>query len=255
MNCDLYRRGLKWIKETFVLLLILSTSYSECIVHIFGDSHALYCFSNNGVMAWREESIFTYKRDITLNIPMVIHWGSCTMHKVGRDGLSYLDISKAGVKEGDICIFVYGEIDVRMHIGRQRDVNERDQWEIIETLTSNYMRTIKANRALFHDVIFVLMSVLPPAYNAAAQPHPNYPLYGTIEDRVAIAKQLNESIESVALKNGFLFLNVYPLYADLNGALTLGLSDGHVHVNFGSNYRIKNLLVELLLDNKIFKNN
>lgn len=242
---------LRMIKGIGIVVLLMSGSSSEAVIHIFGDSHAAFGFTNKPSISPHEESIFIHKGNI--KVPMIIDWNSCTMHKVGRDGLSYLDIRKFGVRDGDICVFTFGEIDVRMHIGRQRDVYKRALNEILDTLLGTYMRTIRGNLAFFKDITCVLVSTVPPATNAATQLSPSYPIHGTAADRVNIAKKLNKCLEVLAAENGFLFLNIYPLFADANGVLMRQLSDGHVHVNIKENYRIKNLLIELLIKNDALK--
>jgi hypothetical protein len=70
-------------------------------IHVFGDSHV---------------SEFS-------NIPgCLLHYvGPITMHRIGRDGLNFLDMTSYGVQENEVAIFVFGEIDCRCHIGKQRD--------------------------------------------------------------------------------------------------------------------------------------
>src|SRR5579872_2784969 len=70
----------------------------------------------------------------------IIKWtGPTTMHRIGRDGLSFLDLRMKEIEEGATIVFVYGEIDVRCHIGKQRDLFGRKQDEIIDSLARNYL--------------------------------------------------------------------------------------------------------------------
>lgn len=248
---NLYNYRKMYAMSIFILFLLNTESLSGGI-HIIGDSHAASCFSNSKIgISAHEESIFVYSHNMGIRVPFVIDYRSASMHGIGINGLSSLNISKLGAQDGDICVFVYGEIDVRMHIGRLRDENQGDLNEMLDTLASDYMRTITENKELLNDLTFVIVSVLPPATNAACQPNPTYPVYGVVEDRVDITKKLNIRLKALAEKNGFLFLDIYPFYADANGVLISALSDGHVHVNLNSNYRIKNALVELLISKDI----
>ena len=47
--------------------------------------------------------------------------GHVTMHRIGRDSLSYFNIKDYSVQENVYVVFVFGEIDVRCHIGRIAD--------------------------------------------------------------------------------------------------------------------------------------
>lgn len=218
-------------------------------IYIFGDSHAWFCFSNRGAFQQIENVLFQCKlQDKHYDILLKINASaSRTMHRVGRDGLSELNILKAGVGEGDAVIFIYGEVDVRNHIGKQRDYKGRDLDEIIATLAQNYINTIITNKDLFNNITCVIMSVVPPC----SDPNPPYPVYGTVQDRVFIAKKLNAKLQSLANQNNLLFLDIYQLYSDSEGTLKVELSDGSVHINTQSNEPIKNALMELLSNTKI----
>ena len=167
------------------------------------------------------------------------------MHRIGRDGLSGFNIFHYGVTEEDIVVFIFGEIDVRVHIGKQKDHMARDLDEIIKTLANNYIHTIVDNKNLFNNVTFIIMSVIPPAPNHVSDSK-EYPVYGGVQDRVLIAKKINAQLEALAFKNGFLFLDIYPLYADEQGIIRYELSDGGVHAAMKSNSLVKNALLKLI---------
>jgi|GEM_PF-1324588 hypothetical protein len=247
---NLYNYRKMYAKSVFFIFLLNIGSLSGGI-HIIGDSHAAHCFSNNSGISGHEESMFLYSHNVEMRVPFVIDYRTASMHGIGVGGLSSLNISTLGAQDGDVCVFVYGEIDARMHIGRLRDEHQRDLNEMLDALANDYMRTIIANKELLKDLTFVIVSVVPPATNEACQPNPTYPVYGVVEDRVDITKKLNMRLKALAEKNDFLFLDIYPLYADANGVLIYALSDGHVHVNLNSNYRIKNALIELLISKDI----
>lgn len=150
------------------------------------------------------------------------------MHRVGRDGLLVLNFKKNGVRENDVVVFAFGEIDVRCHIGKQRDLFHRDLNEVIDTLVSNYLSTINENRRLFKNLICIVYSVTPPTDNASA---PNFPIYGSIEDRVFITKCLNERLAQICRRKNVGFIDVFHDYSNLDGTLNLKISDGNVHIN------------------------
>lgn len=140
-------------------------------IHVVGDSHAVFCFTGKKSGNIND---FSYK-DHTVQFS--INWlGPITMHRIGRDGLSFLNITQFNVIENDIMIFVFGEIDVRCHIGKQRDFGGRNMDEILQCLVKNYCETIIKNRSLYQTVHCVVVNVVPPSDNGF---NPEFPHYGT----------------------------------------------------------------------------
>lgn len=233
--------------RTILQLLILLVSYPSFTkqIHIFGDSHASFCFSNERSLIPRnEKSLFMYKcdKDVVHPIPFNIHWfGSKTMFGVGRDGLQ---LSNFGVQKGDIVVFVLGEIDARCHIGKQRDIRNKALSEIIDSLVASFLVAIECNSELIGDQC-VIVSVVPPTdtvYNEV------YPRYKDLSDRINITRQLNNALRMQSCRYGYAFLDIYSLYATTDGALDTTKSDGVVHVSANSNDNIKCLLMRLLHD-------
>lgn len=232
------------MKKSILALLILLSPFSMLArtIHIFGDSHAAFCFSNERTAIPRDEnSIFNYNG---IPIPFSIHWfGSKTMHSIGRDGLAGFNLKNFGMQDFDVAVLVFGEIDARCHIGKQRDNNKRELSEIITTLSTNFLKTVIENLQLFNNVYCVIVSIIPPTNNVFNEV---YPYHGSLEDRVAITRLLNDCLKSLCLDNNIDFLDTYSLYANDEGALDNNHSDGVVHVNAQENDLIKQYLIELL---------
>lgn len=171
------------------------------------------------------------------------HLGPLTMHRIARDGLDAVNLKKMGVKEGDVAIFVFGEIDVRCHIGRQRDLKGRDLEEVMQTLVWGYLRTILQNQAQFKNLTCIVYSITPPTdtiYNI------EYPRYGTLEERIQITQAMNYLLKIASQQYGIQFLDVYEDYTDALGALNTELSDGNVHIGSQYNGAIRQNLSQLL---------
>jgi hypothetical protein len=209
----------------FIVSMLAScfTRANASTIHVIGDSHACAFSGIDGC------------------IP---HWiGSITMHRVGRDGLGVVDFKKIGVKDGDVAVFAFGEIDVRCHIGKQRDEMHRNLDEIIEKLVSDYLNTVILNRQSYKDLICIVYLVVPPSDNVY---NPNFPRYGTLDDRVMITRKINEKLLLEAKKNNIGTLDVYNQFCDSNGALKKEVSDGGVHISPTSNGIIREKLHEIL---------
>ena len=193
-------------------------------VFVIGDSHASFGFRN---------------------IPgCIVNWlGPRTMHRVGRDGLSGLNIQSLGVQNGDTVVFVFGEIDVRCHIGKIRDSTKQSEQALISDLAQRYLNTIIENRKQYTKLKCIIFAVVPPTdkgYN------PQYPYYGTLQERVRITQALNRKLHELAACNNIYMLDVYKEYSAPDGSLRREFSDGSVHVDpnkiFIIQYKLKKLL-------------
>jgi peptidylprolyl isomerase len=183
------------------------------MIYIIGDSHSL---------------MFRNIQDCIIH-PI----GPVTMHRIGRDGFNIKD---CGISENDIVVFTFGEIDVRCHIGLQRDKYDRDIDEIIETLSENFMQAILENDRQFTNVHYVICSVVPPC-NAGY--NPEFPFYGTLADRINITKRLNEKLKNKSELNNIGFIDIYDYYSIETGELDLSISDGSVHIHPAHNHWIR----------------
>jgi hypothetical protein len=177
-------------------------------IHVIGDSHSLE-FSK---------------------IPeCMVHWiGPITMHRIGRDGLNALNLKQFNVQESQAVVFAFGEIDVRCHIGKQRDQKGRPLEEIIHHLAINYIHTILKNRQQYKQLTCIVYSVTPPTNQGY---NPQFPYYGSLQDRIHLSSLLNAKLALLCQLTGILFLDVYEDYADQNGTLLSHLSDGSVHIH------------------------
>lgn len=194
-------------------------------IHIFGDSHA-----HNYV------NILNAK----------VNWlGPVTMHRIGRDGLDILDLRKHEIQDGDIAIFIFGEIDVRAHIGKIRDERNKPLKDIIYELVQAYFNTLSINKSFFRDVAFIVRFVTPPSdkgYNAS------FPFYGTLVDRAEITKMLNSELEQNCTNYSFYYLDGYNDFSDESGCILPFYGDDSVHLNAEASSLLTNHLLSLITE-------
>jgi hypothetical protein len=193
------------------------------------QEHSLFCFNKNRQSAC-----------IDINIHYL---GPVTMHRVGRDGQGILNISGA-VCEGDTVVFVFGEIDVRCHIGKQRDERGRSLSEVIGILVNKYMMTISENVKQYKHLKVVIMSSTPPCDSDPA--FISLPVHGSLQDRVRINNSLCDELARACNERGYYFLDIRPYFSSLDGSLKFELSDGIVHVGLPHNHVIKEELIKLI---------
>lgn len=192
--------------------------------YVFGDSHSrLYgaeSLSNLGLHC------------------KVCYMGPVTMYRVGRDRLdieSMKSISRAwydeytktakpeykflkyptddNIKQGDACIFVFGEIDVRNHIHKQMIRQNTYHDTIVNDLATSYVDTIAQNAVNFPGVKFIIQSVIAPTDSDNIHQKDNeYPVIGSFSERLQINKALNNALLRQCNLHNIDFLDITTYY-------------------------------------------
>lgn len=148
---------------------------SECIKGMQADKEA----SNIYVIGDSHTQVF---RKIH---PMIVRWiGPVSMHRIARDGVDFMDYRFYGVQENSTVICVFGEIDARAHVLK----NKNEITENIDNLISGYLRNLKAAATAANISRQIVSSMMPPGRNL-----PSYlPVIGDIEERISTSKMINE---------------------------------------------------------------
>lgn len=178
---------------------------------VFGDSHAAALFGNWGPIH-------------------AVHYGACTMHAVGRDGLDLLRLEHFGIEDGDEVVFQFGEIDVRIHIARQRDRHGRAPEAVIVALAQAYIEAIEAKVAAFGKLGVTVAGVVPPSNDPRLLAEPALCPVGSIEERIAFTAQLNQQLSEAAALRGYRFLDLNLLYRGPDGLLPPAITLDGLHV-------------------------
>ncbi len=179
-------------------------------IHIFGDSH---------VGLWEQTPTA---------IPHYL--GPVTMHRVGRDGVRTFGLDGVKINHGEAMGFIFGEIDVRVHVARQRDRFRRQPNEIIETLATAYLSALQdVQRARLASEVIVF-SIIPPAGKSYPFLNREMPRNGTDKDRVAWTLQLNDTLRKSALQAGCGFIDQYTPFANGRGLLDRRFTKDGTHV-------------------------
>ena len=173
-------------------------------IHVFGDSHTkvFESFPNTVI-----HKLVDY-----------------TMYIIGRDQLDAIDFESIETSPDDILIFVFGEIDVRFHIVKQRDIKKRDLNEIIKTLVIRYIESILLYRTKLKKPC-IIYSVTP---QAVTEPLVSV---GSLEDRVQITNLLNAELKSQCIQFHIPYLDVYDDYKDDKGVLRYNVTTDNNHID------------------------
>ena len=218
------------------LNLKLAAVIDAPIIHVIGDSHAFNCFTLNAAIGCRTHVLVRTSEVSPTAVPYAYqfthHLGSRTMHFAGRPGALLATAAECGVKPGDAVVWVFGEIDARSHIVRQHVEHRRAVDEVIDTLARDYVRGIREVERAYAGLRSVVFAPIPPLDN------PNYtsavlPMFGSIEERVAVTRQLRAALATLCERHGILYLDVASQFETPRGDLRWELSDHFCHIASG----------------------
>jgi hypothetical protein len=195
-------------------------------IHTFGDSHARFGFNQNKLI---------YTHDI----------GAILCYSFGRDKLNRLNIINFNVKENDIVIFCFGEIDCRCHIHKYI-TNDISYTQIIDEIINNYFIAINLNVKQYNKLHVCVYNIVPPIEKYNTVEFKKYPFLGTDLDRQKYVLYFNKKLKEKCIQHKYIFIDIYDKYIDNNGFLSKDLSDGHVHI-------LNGIYIHELI-NKIIKN-
>lgn len=188
-------------------------------IHTIGDSHSKF--------GW--EKI----KDICVH-----HIGPKTCFSVGRDNLFMVGGSVPlenknrwiSIKENDIVLFCFGEIDCRCHVGKHIS-NTRSYQSIIDEMIDKYFVTLQTNQRWFNSIKVAVYNVPPPCKQYDQEENEVYKFIGTDETRKSYHEYFNKSLKLKCMEYEYYFFDVYQKYKDDQGFLKKELSDGGVHIN------------------------
>jgi hypothetical protein len=212
----------------------------ECIrnkiaVHVFGDSHSII---THKVTICRENWL-----GFNTNYPI-------TMNRFAKEGLDLHECirvmgnghEKYPIRENDIAMYSYGEVDVRYLILKHSNMETvRNSWQIdntttctelkemVHSLITNYVQKIKENEMRFKCKSFVYF-LIPPFDN------PSDVTTGTLNDRKKLYDYVTKNLYKLCEENNIGIISLYNHIADSNGfCKTEYLRDPrdiHIHNDF-----------------------
>lgn len=199
------------------------------MLYVYGDSHA-----NFNMAGYPHPHVMR-------------HTNSITMHRVGRDR-EILRYDPSVLQKGDTCLFFYGEVDCRCHIGRQL-AHGRELHEIVEQLVESYLQTISHLFPSPDRPSIVIGFITPPVrkedHEARHGPITHeFPMIGTDQERALFTRQMNEALRIACLSRDYTFLDLTSFYADEEGMLHIEKSDYNCHII--ENHAIHTALTRIL---------
>jgi hypothetical protein len=162
------------------------------------------------------------------------------MYSLGRDKHITNFFSEQLNKDTTYC-FVYGEVDVRAHIGKQVYYGKHHE-QVCKELVHAYFRTIQKTITEFKLIIIVGIS--PPTSSSDHEsckihtPSTGGPLpfIGTDSDRKIYTDYMNSLLMNSCLEYGYTYFNPYSFYTREDGMMNRELSDNCVHIGKNAHF-------------------
>lgn len=177
-------------------------------IYIYGDSHAMLAFDK---FSRQHRNLFEY---------------AITMHRIGRDNSIY-NFHPYHNNSNNIFCLMYGEVDVRCHIGKQVALGKTQEAVCLDLVT-RYFKTIQSNIRQYKAIIIV--GVSPPVDQADHTHADHVPFVGTNEERVTYTNLMNKYLKEFSMKYRYFYFHPYDYYTREDGCLKYELSDNCLHI-------------------------
>ena len=142
-----------------------------------------------------------------------------------------------GVKENDIVIFCFGEIDCRCHV--HKHINSQNSYQsIITQLVDKYFAAIRQNVKQFNNLFVCVYNVVPPLYTTS-KGDSEFPFLGTNEQRREYHKYMNKELKRMCKLHNYYFFDIYDKSCNRQGFIEPSYTDScGVHLRYTKDAKI-----------------
>lgn len=195
----------------------LTSPKNKNTIYVIGDSHT-DLFTQNIISAKKFLGQIEKKWFLAANYscaPKIIayHLDAVLAYSLGKKGTSnkvtekieYL-LKGGFIPPGSLLILSFGEIDCRVHVKRQAEINKVSQLEVILNIINNYISfAVSLKNKGFKVAIYG-----PPGSQSENAPlDPYFPRYGSEEERNKIVECYNQKLAEECRKNGLYFFSLF----------------------------------------------
>jgi len=187
---------------------------NQSFYHVIGDSH---------VLSFLHEA-FT-----------IHHIGSATAYKLSSEKSTtnsrkkIINLLNKIYKEKPFnLIFVFGEIDARIHINKTSKNRKTSISKVAEQTISSYMNFLKLIKEKYPLITIYIFNVLPQGEQENIY---NVPFYASRKERSKIVETMNRMLKEYSKKNDFKFIYIYDKLIDKNGKRQMKYIFDDVHFN------------------------
>jgi len=194
------------------------------MIYAIGDSHVLYVFRGLPEVDIR-------------------YLAGLTIQRVGymADDTLRNEIAEIKPTGDDALIFSFGEIDVRTVLDPiLKHRSSVDLYSVLSEWVGKYCYCLKSLPV--NGAKICALSVMPPITEHQLQAKEWF-LNGSDSERAKYTVSINAILKGACIENGWIFIDIYSLYADADGMLPVNMSDGTVHI--GTNWLVMDELKKL----------
>lgn len=179
------------------------------MIHCIGDSHSAV-FSGEEKMqpCWPDKASNLISHFKSYRIGPATAYQLHTKKSIIEPLVQSLNLSPK-----DFLLFCFGEVDIRAHLIKQANLQNRDINDIIDECVSRYVDAVKYYTRYTNNIIFwgpIASWNLDKPYSG--------PSYGTNEERNIVTKLFNENLKVKSENNNFSFITIF--YEMLNSDMT-----------------------------------
>lgn len=125
-------------------------------------------------------------------------------------------------------IFVFGELDARIHINKVAKENKISTNKVIEKVVKAYMNFLKFVKKKYPLTSIYVFNVLPQGEEENIY---NYHFYANRKERVKIAEKMNQFLREYSKRNNFKFIYIYDKLINKKGERKKEYAFDDVHYN------------------------
>jgi hypothetical protein len=158
------------------------------------------------------------------------HLGPILCYSFGQNPLQRCPIKTFGLRENDVLIFCFGEIDCRCHIHKHIS-KEKSFQDVVDEIIEKYIQGIlTCIKSLKVKVKVSVFNVVPTVRRDDALENEAFPFLGSDEERKSYVLYFNEKLKEHCEKQNFIYFDIYNFYADDEGFLRREIKDESVHI-------------------------
>lgn len=210
-------------------------------INVIGDSHCVFFSDKNiGIPDWSFHGInfFSGKNYNVFHIGPVLAYNlnKTGTHSRGNEKVTYL-LQKNYIKKNAVILCCFGEIDIRVHVLKQAEQQNKTPENIMDGIIKNYLDFLLKLKQT--NIVYVWG---PIASQSDRMNNPEYPIYGSMEQRNKATKYFNEKLKEVCTENQIGFLSVFNDLIDDNFRTKYEYYCDEVHLSQNAKWLCNDLL-------------
>jgi hypothetical protein len=197
------------------------------MIHCIGDSHSSV-FSGNEEM----QPIWPQRSDDNTLFFKSYRIGPATAYQLSNKITIIEDVIRKNVNlDNDYVLFCFGEVDIRAHLIKQMELQNKTITDVVKECVDRYIETI----LYFKNNGVRVLAWGPIASWNESKPYNGGPSFGTSFERNTVTEEFNNYLKEVCDKKGVGFITIFDKMIDENKITNSDLLDDwedcHIHLN------------------------